>query len=78
MADLAVEVGVGLVGNNGLARALGTGVGKDNESALAEMGDGVPAFTGLGGEEAGLAGGLEGGVLLEEEVEAGSGSSEAY
>lgn len=76
LADLAVEESVGLVRQNGLARALRAGIRENHQGALSEMGDGVPALAGLGGEEPSLAGGLVGGVLLEEEVEARGGSSE--
>lgn len=76
LADLAVEESVGFVRQNGLARALRAGIRENDQGALAEMSDGVPALASRRGEETGLAGGLVGGVLLEEEVEARGGSSE--
>lgn len=77
-ANLLVQELVGIVRENHLLGALRAGIGEDNQSALTEVGDAVPALAGGRGSETSLAGGLTVSVLLEEEVEAGGGSTNTY
>ena len=77
-ANLLVQELVGLVRENHLLGTLRAGIGENDQGALTEVGNAVPALASGRGQETSLAGGLTVGVLLEEEVEAGGGSTNTY